>query len=559
MTKASDLFVKCLEEEGVEYIFGLPGEETNDLMISLLDSKKIKFILVRHEQAAAFMADVYGRVTQKVGVCLSTLGPGATNLTTGVASANMDRSPVLAITGQTDTPLLHKESHQNMDAVTMFKPITKWSWSIRNADSIPEIIRRAFKISSEEKAGAVHLVLPRDIAKQNSGIEPIKRNLELSRPKPSHKLVQMAAKMIVEAKQPLLLLGNGVIRGNASASLRLFVQNTGMYSMNTFMAKGIISDKSEKHLQTIGIKEADHSQIAMKEADLVIAVGYDLVEYSPKNWNRDLKRKIIHIDFTYAEVDTYYPPTVEIAADIEYTIDAILDELQKEKKTENHNLGKFPRYGKAPHVFKKIKQEVVWRANRFNNDFSYPIKPQKLLQDVRNTLDENDIIISDVGAHKLWIAKVYDTFSPNTCLITNGFCSMGFALPGAIAAQLARSNQKIVAMCGDGGFLMNVQEIETAVRLKLPIIIIVWCDCDFGMISLKQIDEFGKSAFTRFNNPNFVTLAQSFGAIGYDVKSTKDFCNILEKAKESTSVPVIISIAVDYSRNRILLDDNFIG
>jgi acetolactate synthase I/II/III large subunit len=559
MTKASDLFVKCLEEEGVEYIFGLPGEETNDLMISLLDSKKIKFILVRHEQAAAFMADVYGRVTQKVGVCLSTLGPGATNLTTGVANANMDRSPVLAITGQTDTPLLHKESHQNMDAVTMFKPITKWSWSIRNADSIPEIIRRAFKISSEEKAGAVHLVLPRDIAKQNSGIEPIKRNLELSRPKPSHKLVQMAAKMIVEAKQPLLLLGNGVIRGNASASLRRFVQNTGMYSMNTFMAKGIISDKSEKHLQTIGIKEADHSQIAMKEADLVIAVGYDLVEYSPKNWNRDLKRKIIHIDFTYAEVDTYYPPTVEIAADIEYTIDAILDELQKEKKTENHNLGKFPRYGKAPHVFKKIKQEVVWRANRFNNDFSYPIKPQKLLQDVRNALDENDIIISDVGAHKLWIAKVYDTFSPNTCLITNGFCSMGFALPGAIAAQLARSNQKIVAMCGDGGFLMNVQEIETAVRLKLPIIIIVWCDCDFGMISLKQIDEFGKSAFTRFNNPNFVTPAQSFGAIGYDVKSTKDFCNILEKAKESTSVPVIISIAVDYSRNRILLDDNFIG
>jgi acetolactate synthase I/II/III large subunit len=559
MTKASDLFVKCLEEEDVEYIFGLPGEETNDLMMSLLDSKKIKFILVRHEQAAAFMADVYGRITQKVGVCLSTLGPGATNLTTGVANANMDRSPVLAITGQTDTHLLHKESHQNMDAVTMFKPITKWNWSIRNADSIPEIIRRAFKISLEEKAGAVHLVLPHDIAKQNSVIEPIKRNLELSRPKPAHKLVEVAAKMIVEAKQPLLLLGNGVIRGNASASLRRFVENTGMYSMNTFMAKGIITDKSEKHLQTIGIKEADHSQIAMREADLVIAVGYDLVEYSPKNWNRDLKKKIIHIDFTYAEVDTYYPPTVEIAADIEYTIDAILDELQKEKKKENHNLGKFPRYGKAPHLFKKIKQEIVWRANRFNNDFSYPIKPQKLLQDVRNALDEKDIIISDVGAHKLWIAKVYDTFSPNTCLITNGFCSMGFALPGAIAAQLARPNQKIVAMCGDGGFLMNVQEIETAVRLKLPIIIIVWCDCDFGMISLKQIDEFGRSAFTKFNNPNFVTLAQSFGAIGYDVKSTKDFCNILEKAKESASVPVIISVGVDYSRNRILLDDNFIG
>lgn len=557
--KASDLFVKCLEEEGVEYIFGLPGEETNDLMMSLLDSK-IKFILVRHEQAAAFMADVYGRVTQKVGVCLSTLGPGATNLTTGVANANMDRSPILAITAQTDTHLLHKESHQNMDAVTMFKPITKWSWSIRNANSISEIIRRAFKISLEEKAGAVHLVLPRDIAKQNSTIEPLKRTRELSRPKPSHKLVELAAKMIAEAEQPLLLLGNGVIRGNASVSLRRFVENTGIYSMNTFMAKGIISDKSERHLQTIGIKEADHSQIAMKAADLVIAVGYDLVEYSPKNWNRNLKKKIIHIDFTYAEVDTYYPPTVEIAADIDYTMDAILNELQKEKKKpESHNLCKFPRYGEAAPLFKKIKQEIIWRANRFNDDFSYPIKPQKLLRDVRNVIDENDIVISDVGAHKLWIAKVYETFNPNTCLITNGFCSMGFALPGGIAAQLARPNQKVVVMCGDGGFLMNVQEIETAVRLKLPIIVIVWCDCDFGMISLKQIDEFGRSAFTRFNNPHFVTLAKSFGAIGYDVKSTEDFRNVLEKAKESTDVPVIISIDIDYSRNRILLDDNFSG
>jgi acetolactate synthase I/II/III large subunit len=562
--KASDLFVKCLEEEGVEYIFGLPGEETNDLMMSLLDSKKIKFILVRHEQAAAFMADVYGRITQKVGVCLSTLGPGATNLTTGVASANMDRSPILAITAQTDSNLLHKESHQNMDAVTMFKPITKWSWSIRNANSISEIIRRAFKISLEEKAGAVHLVLPHDIAKQNSGIEPLKGTRQLSRPKPSHKLIEIAAKMIAEAEQPLLLLGNGIVRGSASACVRQFVKNTGIYSMNTFMAKGIISDNSERHLQTIGIKEADHSQIAMKEADLVIAVGYDLVEYSPKNWNRDLKKKIIHIDFTYAEVDTYYPPTVEISADIEYTMDAILDELEKEKrKTQSHrNLDKFHiyHYGKtSPAIFKKIKQEIVWRSNRFNDDFSYPVKPQKLLKDVRNALDEKDIVISDVGAHKLWIAKVYDTYNPNTCLITNGFCSMGFALPGAIAAQLASPNQKVVAMCGDGGFLMNVQEIETAVRLKLPIIVIVWCDCDFGMISLKQIDEFGKSAFTRFNNPNFVTLAQSFGAIGYDVKSTENFGIVLEKAKESTNVPVIISINVDYSRNRILLDDNFRG
>ena len=554
--KASDLFIKCLEDEGVKYIFGLPGEETSDLMISLLDSKKIKFILVRHEQGAAFMADVYGRLTQKVGICLSTLGPGATNLTTGVANANMDRSPLLAITGQTGTDVLHKESHQNMDVVTMFKPITKWSWSIRNPDSIPEIIRRAFKISSAEKSGAVHLVLPQDIAKKHSEIKPITTQ-ELSRSRPNDELVKKGAKMILEAKRPLILVGNGVIRESASPCLRRFTEQTGICSMNTFMAKGVISDKSERHLQTIGIKEADHAQIAMREADLVVAVGYDLVEYSPKNWNRQLDKKIIHIDSTLAEVDTYYPPTIEIAADIEYTIGALLNELEQLKK-KNPILEGFT-HSEVPPIFRKTKEEVVWRVDRYKNDFSYPIKPEKLVTDVRSVFDENDIIISDVGAHKLWIAKVYNTYSPNTCLITNGFCSMGFALPGAIAAQLARPNRKVVAMCGDAGFLMNVQELETAVRLNLPIIIVVWCDSDLGMISLKQIDEFGKSAFTKFSNPNFVKLAESFGAIGYCVKSTQEFPRVLKKAKKSTHIPIIVSMDVDYARNRILLDDNFLG
>jgi acetolactate synthase I/II/III large subunit len=559
--KLSDLLINCLEAEGVEYVFGMPGEETNDLMISLLDSKKIKFILVRHEQAAAFMADVYGRLTQKVGVCLSTLGPGATNLTTGVANANMDRSPILAITGQTNRYSLHKESHQNMDVITMFKPITKWNWSIRNPDSLPEIIRRSFKISLDEKAGAVHLELPQDVAKKNSDIKPIIAQPVL-RARPNQDLVKIAAKLIYDARMPLLLVGNGCIRGNASSHLRKFVDQTCICSMNTFMAKGVISDKSERHLQTIGIKEADHAQLAMREADLVIAVGYDLVEYSPRNWNRDLKKKIIHIDFTAAEVDTYYPPTVEIAADIEYTIDAILEEFRKggvkrDKREEKLDLG-FPRHG-IPSVFRKVKQEVVWRIERYKDDLSYPMKPEKLLCDVRNSLKEDDIIISDVGAHKLWIAKVYKTYSPNTCIITNGFCSMGFALPGAIAIKLARPNQKVVAMCGDGGFLMNVQELETAARLKLPVIVVIWCDSDLGMISLKQLDEFGRSAFTRFNNPDFVKLAESFGAKGYDVKSSIELRNVLEKTKESIDVPVVISVNVDYSRNRILLDDDFSG
>src|ERR671915_1003463 len=500
------------------------------------------------------MADVYGRLTHKVGVCLSTLGPGATNLTTGVANANMDRSPLLAITGQTQTDQLHKESHQNMDPITMFEPITKWRWSMRNADSIPEIIRRAFKIALEEKGGAVHLELPEDIAKMSSSIKPIDKK-EVFRPRPNHDLIQKAAKMILQSKKPIILIGNGCVRKNASASLREFAEQTGIFSINTFMAKGVISDRSQRHLQTIGIKEADYALRALKEADLVIAVGYDLVEYSPKNWNGELKKEIIHIDFTPAEVDTYYPPTIEIEADIEYTINAILDELPKEKGNNPNHAG-FPRK-EIPDLFKEIKEEVTWRIQRFSNDLSYPIKPEKLIIDIRNILDDRDIVISDVGAHKLWIAKIYDTYIPNTCLITNGFCSMGFALPGAIAAQLVRPNQKVVVMCGDGGFLMNIQELETAVRLQLPIIVIIWCDSDYGMISLKQIHEFGTSVFTRFNNPDFVTLAQSFGAIGYYVKSTKEFPKILERAKESTSVPVIIAIDVDYSKNSILLNDDF--
>jgi acetolactate synthase I/II/III large subunit len=540
-----------LEEEQVEYIFGLPGEETSDLIISLSDSSKIKFVLARHEQGAAFMADVYGRLTQKVGVCLSTLGPGATNLTTGVANANMDRSPLLAITGQTHTDQLHKESHQNMDPITMFKPITKWRWSMRNADSIPEIMRRAFKIALEEKGGAVHLELPQDIAKMESEIKPIGIK-EALRPMPNKDLIKKAAKTISESRTPIILIGNGCIRKSASASLRKFVERTGICTMNTFMAKGVISDKSDHHLQTIGIKEADYVLTALKKADLVIAIGYDLVEYSPKHWNGNLKKNIIHIDFTPAEVDTYYSPNIEIVADIEYTIKAILDELEKEKRS-NLNLEGFP-LKEIPALFMKIKKEVTWRIERFRNDFSYPIKPEKLIVDVRNILDDDDIVISDVGAHKLWIAKAYNTYLPNTCLITNGFCSMGFALPGAIAAQLVKPEQKVVVMCGDGGFLMNVQEIETAVRLKLPIIIVIWCDGDFGMISLKQSIEFGRSAYTQFDNPDFVKLAESFGAVGYKVKSTKEFSTVLGKAKDSKSAPVIIAVDVDYSGNHRLLE-----
>jgi acetolactate synthase-1/2/3 large subunit len=431
---------------------------------------------------------------------------------------------------------------------------------MRNADSIPEIIRRAFKIALEEKAGAVHLELPQDIAKKESSIKPIKPEKAL-RAMPNKDLIRMAVEMILKSSLPIILIGNGCIRKNAESALRRFVEGTRICSVNTFMAKGVISDKSDRHLQTIGIKEADYALMAIKKSDLVIAIGYDLVEYSPKNWNSNLKKNIIHIDFTPAEVDTYYPPTIEIAADIEYTIEAILNELENkiragEKIRKNPDLEGVEYREPIPELFKKIKKEVTRRIERFNKDTSYPIKPEKLIVDVRNILSENDIVVSDVGAHKLWIAKVYNTYAPNTCLITNGFCSMGFALPGAIAAQLVKPKQKVVAMCGDGGFLMNVQELETAVRLKLPIIVVIWCDSDFGMISIKQSMEFGRTAFTRFTNPDFVKLAESFGATGYKIRNTQEFHRTLEKARDSVSIPVIIAIDVDYSRNNILLEDS---
>ena len=551
--KASDLLVKCLEAENVEYIFGLPGEENADLMISLSESK-IKFILTRHEQAAAFMADVYGRLSGKVGVCLSTLGPGATNLATGVANANMDRSRLLAITGQTDSHLLHKESHQNLNVVKMFDPITKWSWSIRNAKNIPEIVRRAFKIALTEKPGATHIELPQDVAKQDSDIPPIGYQ-ELYRSKANQSQIKEAAKILLQAKKPILIIGNGCIRENASESIRKFVKETRICSINTFMGKGVIPDDCPTHLLTIGIKDADHALRAILEADLVISVGYDLVEYSPRMWNSKLDKQIIHIDFTPSEVYTYYRPTVEIVSDVKFAVDSILRELKKQKE-KNPKLNGFPRKN-IPEVFRKIREEVLERIDVFNEDDSYPIKPEKLVTDVRNALSDDDIVLSDVGSHKLWIAKIYKTFQPNTCIIPNGFASMGFALPGAIAAKLVFPKKNIVAMTGDGGFLMNVQEIETAVRLKLGIIIIVWVDDDLNLISLKEKHEFGKSVFTTFENPDFIELAKSFGAEGFQIKSVKEFSVVLKKAKSVKDKPVIIAVDVDYSRNGVLLDNNF--
>ena len=548
--KASDLFVKCLENEGVEYVFGLPGEENTDLMMALAESK-IKFILTRHEQSAAFMADVYGRLTGKPGVCLSTLGPGATNLVTGIANANMDRSRVVAITAQAQTNALHKESHQNMDVMTMFKPITKWSWSFRTSDSIPEITRKAFKIASEEKPGATHIEIPVDIMKQTSKRQPIPKQT-LYRFSPNSKLIRDATKMILDAKSPLILIGNGCIREDAVEAVRKFVELSGICSVNTFMGKGTMSDKHERHLQTVGIKDADYAQKAIKSSDTIVSIGYDLVEYSPQSWNPVLDKKIIHIDFTSAETDEYYPTNIELIGDIELTIDSLLKQLEV-MKHEDPSLDCYPCY-RIPEIFEETRQEIMKHITQFDDDLTYPVKPEKLISDTRKILSADDIVISDVGVHKLWVAKTYQTYVPNTCIIPNGFAAMGFSIPGAIAAQMIYPDKTIVAMCGDGSFLMNVHEVETAVRLKLPIIIVVWCDAEYGLISLKQEDEFGKKVFTNFSNPDFVKLAESFNAAGFFVSSTEEFIETLQKAKSYKDRPTIIAITVDYSRNSLLLN-----
>lgn len=548
--KASDLFVKCLENEHVEYIFGLPGEENADLVMSLAESS-IKFILTRHEQSAAFMADVYGRLTGKPGVCLATLGPGATNLTTGIANANMDRSRVVAITAQAQTNALHKESHQNMDVMAMFKPITKWNWSFRTSDSIPEITRKAFKMATEEKPGATHIEIPVDVMKQTSTRLPVSQQ-KLYRFRPSNQLIKQAIKVILDAEKPLILIGNGCIREDAVDAVRKFVEKSGICSINTFMGKGTVSDDHSRHLQTVGIRNADYAQKAIKNSDMIISIGYDLVEYSPHSWNPKLDKKIIHIDFTSAETDEYYPTDIELIGDIELTIDSLLKELEVAKR-ENPSLDCYPCH-KIPEIFTEVRQEIVKRITQFDNDMAYPIKPEKMIGDVRKILSKDDLVISDVGVHKLWIAKVYQTYLPNTCIIPNGFAAMGFSIPGAIAAQMVHPDKTVIAMCGDGSFLMNVHEIETAVRLKLPIIIVVWCDAEYGLISLKQEDEFGKKVFTDFTNPDFVKLAESFRARGFFVDSTENLSEVLQKAKSYKDKPTIIAVPVDYSRNEILLN-----
>ena len=540
--KASDLFLRCLEAEGVEYIFGVPGEENADMMMSLLDSP-IEFIVCRHEQGAAYMADMYGRMTGKAGVCLGTLGPGATNLMTGVGQADMDSSPVVAITGQGAVTRLHKESHQAMDVVAMFEPITKWAETIYDARNIPEIVRKAFKIAQTERPGATHIELPEDIAKEEIDEVPIVPGMKVRRPVADPKTIAAAMAMVAKAERPLMLVGNGCARTRVTKQLNRWVSETGMYAAMTFMAKGVISDRNDKSLFAAGLGIRDHVQRAFENADLVISVGNDMVEWHPSRWNPNHDTPILHIDFMPAEVDTAYRPDVEVVGDI---AGALWD--MNERITDEHRKADVD-------LFREIREVLVEELTvESATDPGFPMKPQRILHDLRAEMGDSDILISDVGAHKMWIARHYVTYEPNTCIISNGFCSMAGALPGSISAKMVHPDRNVVGVQGDGGFMMNVQELATAAMYDVPCVNIIWEDGEYGLIKWKQTIGYGKHSHTQFQNPDFVQLGEAFGCFTRRVESCDDFRPILREAFAQTDRPSLIIVPVDYSENMLLTE-----
>jgi acetolactate synthase-1/2/3 large subunit len=533
--KAAELLVRCLENEGVQFVFGLPGEEILELMDAFLDSR-IRFIETRHEQGAAFMADVYGRLSGKAGVCLSTLGPGATNLLTGVVDANLDRAPLVALTGQAALNRRHKESHQYIDVMSLFKPVTKWNASIPKAAVIPEAIRKAFKIAQAEKPGATHVELPEDVADEQLGdvsdMEPLFVQAP-AMPEPAPSEVSRAVRAIGTAQRPVILAGNGVIRGCAYEAVRRFARRLQIPVLHTFMSKGVLPDSDQLSLYTIGLQARDYASVVMEQADMVIALGYDFVEYAPCLWNPRRDKRIVHLDVSPAEVDAHYIVEVGVLGDLRLSLELLGEKVMPFD---------------SPWAWEARKTVVDGLDAELAVTRSWPMRPQHIVQDLRVALAPDDLVICDVGAHKLWMARMFPCEVPNSCIISNGFATMGIAVPGAIAAKLLYPERRVVAVTGDGGFLMNSQELETAVRLGLPLVILVWRDDGYGVIRWKQQVRFGRTSSVEFGNPDLVRYAQSFGAVGYRVTGRSELRPVLVEALKST-VPVVIDCPVDYAEN----------
>lgn len=539
MSKAAELIVKCLENEGVSVVFGVPGEE-NIRLVQALAASPIRYVLTRHEQAASFMAEMYGRVTGRAAVVSATLGPGAINMQLGVADATTNSTPLVAISAQVGHDREFKESHQYVDLVSMFAPITRWAAGIPTPRAIPEMVRKAFKLAESERPAAVYLAVPEhiDADEKDYDLGPLPRNVV--RPDaPAPRQVERAADILRNARRPVVLAGHGAARADATKALVRFSDEFGIQVANTFHGKGVMPDDHRNSIGTLGFMRHDYVNFGFDNADVVIAVGYELQEFDPVRINPQADKKIIHIHRFPAEVDAHYSVDVGIIGDISDSLNALTDALDGQSFSQSAEV---PGSGLLAEEFARGQQ-----------DSRYPLAPARVVADTRAALGRSDVVLVDTGATKMWMARLYPTYEKNTCLISNGLSTMSFALPGALGVKLAQPESKVLAVVGDGAFLMNSQEIETAVRERIPLVVLIWDDGGYGLIEWKMDLELGAHYYVKFNNPDVVTYAESFGAKGYRVNNAEELLPTLRAALDDDGVS-LISCPVDYSENLRLTD-----
>ena len=534
--KTSDLFVKALENEGVKYIYGIPGEENLDFLDSLRSSS-IELILTRHEQAAGFMAATYGRLTGQPGVCLSTLGPGATNFVTAAAYAQLGGMPMIMLGGQKPIRKSKQGRFQIVDVVNLMKPVTKYSEQVVDGNNITSMVREAFRVTMAERPGAAYIELPEDIAEEETEAS-VFEVVGHRRPDANEQSIDAAVEMIQSAKLPLLLIGAGANRKRTSNCLQKLIDQSGIYFFNTQMGKGVVDERHERYLGTAALSSDDYLHCAIDRADLIVNVGHDVIEKPPFFMEKGGK-KVIHVNFESANIDDVYFPQLNVVGDIANTIGRIADKLGKLDQDLS--------------FFSRVRDEVDTHVTKYFKDTRFPILPQALVSTLRDRLDAKDIITLDNGVYKLWFARNYECYEPNTLLLDNALATMGAGLPSAMTAKQLNPDCKVVSVNGDGGFLMNSQELETAVRMELDLVVIILNDSAYGMIKWKQegvgFENFGLD----FKNPDLVQYANSFGAIGQRAESYENFKDILDTALNSKGVHVI-DLPVDYSLNHSILN-----
>ncbi|WP_395293545.1 acetolactate synthase large subunit [Kitasatospora hibisci] len=535
------LLVRCLQAEGVEYVFGIPGEE-NIRFVDALDGSGIRYVLTRHEQAASFMAEIYGRLTGRAGVCSATLGPGAINLLLGAADATTNSTPLVALAAQGSLRRVHKESHQVIDLVSMFSPVTQWSARIECPDAAPEMVRKAFKTAQSERPGAVFLAVPEDVEAEHPAerLSPLQIDT-VHADAPSNERIARAAEVIASARRPVVLAGHGAARAGASAALLRFAERLDVPVATTFHGKGVFPDDHRNALGAVGFMRHDYSNFGFDEADVLVCVGYEIQEFDPAKINPGGDKRIVHLHRFPAEVDAHYPVTVGVEGDLSQALDALAAALPERPARES---------GGAGAAIRSLLDEELRRGR---DSEAFPLLPQRVVADVRAALDRQDVVLADTGVGKMWMARLYPTYEPDTCLLSNGLSTMGFALPGAIGAKLARPDRKVLAVMGDGSFLMNSQELETAVRERIPLVVLVLVDQEYGLISWKMELELGRHSHTRFTNPDLVAYARSFGARGHAIESADQLLPALRLALDEGAVSVI-ACPVDYSENLRLTD-----